>query len=78
MIKVEKNVAFTIDKILGFLLGFIEGAVVIIILCIITAVFIECGFLNNVLGSYFESLTNNSIIFRLFCAISPIDFINIG
>lgn len=67
-----------IDKILGFLLGFIEGAVVVIILCIITAVFIECGFLNNVLGSYFESLTDNSIIFRLFCAISPIDFINIG
>ena len=72
------SVIQTIDRILGFTLGLIEAIIVLCILCVIAAVFVECSFINSQLGLFFESLTRNSIIFRLFSSISPVDFINIG
>ncbi len=72
------SVIKTIDKILGFALGFIEAMIVVCILCVIAAVCVECSFINSDLGSFFDNLTSNSIVFRLFCSLSPVDFINIG
>jgi hypothetical protein len=67
-----------LDRALGFALGLIEAMIVLCILCVIAAVCRELGFLNTELASYFAALTDNSIIFRLFNAFSPIDFINVG
>ena len=68
----------TIDGVLGFFLGLLKGVVVVSILCVVVAVFVESGFLNGNVGVYFKMLTENSYIFRFVCAISPIDFINIS
>ena len=67
-----------LDRALGFALGLIEAMIVLCIFCVIAAVCMELGFLNTELASYFAALTDNSIIFRLFNAFSPIDFINVG
>ncbi len=72
------SVIKAIDRIFGFALGLIEAIVIICILCVIAAVFVECSFINSELGLFFDNLTSNSIVFRLFNSLSPVDFINIG
>ena len=68
----------TLDGILGFALGIIKGVVIICIICVAAAIFVECEFMNGEIGTFFKILTENSYIFRYFCAFSPVDFINIG
>lgn len=72
------SVIKTIDAILGCLLGLIKGIVIICMLCVVASIFVECQFMSGDIGAYFNSLTEHSYIFRLFCSFSPIDFINIG
>lgn len=68
----------TLDGILGFIFGIIKGIVIISMICVVAAVFVESEFMNGSIGAYFRTLTECSYIFRFFCAFSPVDFINIG
>ncbi len=68
----------TLDGVLGLAFGFLKGIIIVCMLCVVAAIFIESEFMNGNVGVYFRALTENSYIFRLFCAYSPIDFINVG
>ena len=68
----------TIDGILGFVLGLLKGVVLLFMLCVVAAIFVESEFMSGAPEMFFKSLTENSYIFRFFCAFSPIDFINVG
>ena len=68
----------TLDGIFGFVFGLIKGLVVICILCVVIALIIEFHFLGGKVSTYFLNLTEYSCIFKLFCTLSPVDFINIG
>ena len=68
----------TLDGVLGFIFGIIKGIVIICLICVVAAIFVECEFMSGNVGNYFRNLTEYSYIFRIFCAFSPVDFINIG
>lgn len=68
----------TLDGILGFLFGIIKGIVVVCIMCVVVAIFVESEFLNGNVGVYFKMLTEDSYIFRIVCEFLPVDFINIS
>ena len=68
----------TLDGVLGFVFGIIKGVIIICMICVAAAIFVECEFMKGEVGVYFKSLTEHSYIFKFICAFSPVDFINIG
>ncbi len=66
-----------LNGILGFLLGLAEGLVIIWVLCLAISVFAESGFMEPASVNVINSLTERSYIFKFFCNLSPVNFINI-
>ena len=67
----------TIDGILGFAVGVIKGVIIVWIICLIIGIFIEREFMEPGSIEALKLLTDSSHIFKFFCNLSPVDFINI-
>ncbi len=74
---VQLPLIHALNGILGFVLGAVEGLVIVWVLCIALGIFVEQGFMNPGSVEVLRSLTEGSVIFEFFCALSPINFINI-
>ncbi len=67
----------SLDSFLGFVFGVVEGIAIVWILCVFVGIFVEHSFMNSSSNEVLSCLTEGSRIFRFFCGLSPIDFINI-
>lgn len=67
----------TIDGFLGFLVGLIKGFIVVWIICVAVGIFVERGFMEPDSMEALKLLTDGSYIFKFFCNLSPVNFINI-
>ncbi len=66
-----------VNGFLGLILGIIEGFVIVWVLCVAIGIFAERGFMDPASVKVIDSLTDGSYIFRFFCNLSPVNFINI-
>lgn len=67
----------TINGFLGFLVGLIKGFIIVWILCVAIGIFVERGFMEPESMEALKILTDGSYIFKFFCNLSPVNFINI-
>jgi len=75
---VKLPIIHSIDSLFGFVFGLAEGFVIVWILCLVLGVLVEKGFMSGPSNEVLYSLTDSSLIFKYFCELSPIDFININ
>ena len=64
------------NGVLGALLGVIMGLIYIWIISIVISVFVETGLIGESTATL-KAIAENSYIFRFFCHLSPLDYINI-
>lgn len=74
---VKLPVIRSIDKVFGMFFGFVEAFVVVWIVSLAIGVFIESGCVTNSSSEVIRVIAERSSIFKFFCGLSPIDFINI-
>jgi len=74
---VKLPVIRSIDKVFGMFFGLIEAFVVVWIISLAIGVLIESGYVTNSSSVVISNIAEKSYIFRFFCGLSPIDFINI-
>lgn len=67
----------TINGLLGFVVGLIKGFIIVWILCVAIGIFVERGFMEPESMEALKLLADGSYIFKFFCNLSPVNFINI-
>lgn len=67
----------TINGLLGFVVGLIKGFIIVWILCVAIGIFVERGFMEPESMEALRLLADGSYIFKFFCNLSPVNFINI-
>lgn len=66
-----------IDSLLGMFFGLAEAFVVVWVACLIIGFIVEHGFITGSTNEMVTTVTDSSRLFRFFCDLSPVDFINI-
>ena len=66
-----------IDSFLGMAFGLAEAFVVVWVVCLVIGFIVEHGFITGSTNEAITAVTDSSHLFRFFCDLSPVDFINI-
>jgi uncharacterized membrane protein required for colicin V production len=65
------------DSFLGAVFGIAEAFVIVWVLCLLIGFLVEHGFITGTSTDVIGAMIENSYLFRFFCDLSPVDFINI-
>ncbi len=73
---VKIPVVKSFDKLLGGILGFVEGLAVLCIICVVLGIIAKRGFMDNETAGIISEFTDKSLIFKFCSIISPVNFFN--
>ncbi len=66
-----------INETAGALLGVVTGIAVVWGICLVLSLLTEFSILGESGGTFLQSLTSSSYIFRFLCSLSPLEFLNL-